>query len=127
MQEIFLMFIFIVKHFIVDFLLQTKYQYSNKGKYLHPGGLLHSFLHLLFTYDLLKTISLYVGMNYNHSILILSLIDGISHYHIDYLKVKICNKYNLKPDNSETYWHLLGLDQMLHMLIYCYIVYLCIV
>lgn len=127
MQEIFLMFIFIVKHFIVDFLLQTKYQYSNKGKYLHPGGLLHSFLHLLFTYVLLKTISLYVGMNYNHSILILSLIDGISHYHIDYLKVKICDKYNLKPDNSETYWHLLGLDQMLHMLIYCYIVFLCIV
>lgn len=33
-----------VKHFIVDVILQNPYQYLNKGKFLHPGGLLHVFL-----------------------------------------------------------------------------------
>ena len=32
----------IVKHYAADFLLQTDYQYINKGKLLHPGGLLHA-------------------------------------------------------------------------------------
>jgi len=39
-----------VKHFIVDFPLQAHpYQYKNKGTYGHPGGLLHSGLHLVGT------------------------------------------------------------------------------
>ena len=38
-----------MKHFAVDFLLQTRYQWENKGTYLHPGGLLHAGLHGLGT------------------------------------------------------------------------------
>ena len=41
--------LFIVKHFIVDFLLQTKWQWSNKHKLGHPGGIFHAWLHGLVT------------------------------------------------------------------------------
>ena len=38
-----------IKHFICDYPLQTLYQLRNKGTYLHPGGIIHSGIHALFT------------------------------------------------------------------------------
>src|SRR5690606_10987786 len=35
------------KHFVADFLLQTPYQFLNKGRYGHPGGLIHAGIHAL--------------------------------------------------------------------------------
>ena len=34
------------KHALADFFLQTKYQWANKGRYGHPGGLLHAAIHV---------------------------------------------------------------------------------
>jgi hypothetical protein len=39
-----------IKHFVVDFLLQNKFQWSNKGTYGHVGGVLHAALHGIGTY-----------------------------------------------------------------------------
>ncbi len=33
---------FLCTHFLVDFVLQTPFQYRNKGTYGHAGGLLHA-------------------------------------------------------------------------------------
>lgn len=103
---------FIIKHFICDFLLQRwPYMYTNKGNYMHIGGVLHAHVHALGT--------VIVFWAFNPSLALpAAAIDLVAHYHIDWAKMKLCNKYNLKPDNSEWYWHLLGLDQMLHYLTY---------
>ena len=37
--------LFEAKHFLCDFVLQSAYQYRNKGIYGHPGGILHAGLH----------------------------------------------------------------------------------
>jgi hypothetical protein len=37
------------KHAVADFFLQTSYQYSNKGIYGHPGGIIHSAIHVALT------------------------------------------------------------------------------
>src|SRR5262245_47086258 len=41
--------ILLFKHAIADFYLQSAYQYSNKGKYGHPGGILHAAIHVALT------------------------------------------------------------------------------
>ena len=37
------------KHAVADFYLQSTYQYLNKGHYGHPGGILHSAIHVALT------------------------------------------------------------------------------
>ena len=99
------------KHFIVDFLLQNKYQWSNKGTYLHPGGIVHAVLHASTT---LMCFSWYAPLAAYY----LAAIDGVLHYHIDWAKMNINEKMGWKPDNSEKFWWFLGLDQFLHALTY---------
>ena len=105
-----LLFWLFTKHLIIDFFCQTSYQYLNKGKYGHPGGLLHSGLHGIVTGIILNPV--------------LGILDALVHYHIDWSKIQLNNKFNLKPDNSEKYWWLLGIDQYLHALTYLCLVLL---
>jgi len=109
-----LMFIFIVKHFIVDFLMQGPYEYINKGIYGHPGGILHAWSHAITTWSLL--FGLY-QMDMPVAVLY-AVLEFVIHYHIDWAKIQINTKYKLTPITSERYWHLLGLDQCLHYLTY---------
>jgi hypothetical protein len=116
---ILLLILLFLKHFIVDFPLQAyPYQYKNKGTYGHPGGLLHSGLHVVATF---LVVYWFVGPIFAIG---LSILDGIIHYHIDWAKVKINTKMNLTPVNSEKFWVLLGVDQLLHSLTYLLITYL---
>lgn len=97
-----------VKHFICDFPLQAHpYQYLNKGTYGHLGGLLHSFIHYVGAALVFCQFLGVAGLVYASA-------DAIAHYHIDWSKVKIGKRFNLKPDNSEWFWILLGFDQLLH-------------
>jgi hypothetical protein len=109
---IWMFFALITKHFIFDFLLQGSYQYKNKGTYGHPGGLLHSGLQGLGTFlAFIYFVSPIQGI-------ILATLDASIHYHIDWAKMNINTRFGLKPDNSEKFWWLLGLDQYLHYLTY---------
>ena len=105
------------KHFIVDYPLQNKFQYSNKGKYGHSGGILHAWLHSIGTilcfYWYAPHASWYLGT-----------FDGIIHYHIDWAKVNINAKIGWGPTTHEEFWWLLGLDQFLHMLTYIFLVFI---
>lgn len=114
-----LFFLFMMKHFIVDFLLQFKYQWSNKGTYGHPGGLLHAGLHGVGTAACLLMFSW-------EDILFLALMDAVFHYHIDWAKMNINAKLGWTPTTHEEFWWLLGLDQLLHMLTYLAIIALVI-
>ena len=99
---------FQLKHFICDFPLQKPYQYMNKGKYGHPGGVLHATLHANGTLLICGTFGLPWW---------LAVIDGIIHYHIDWAKTRLNGRWGLTPA-TEKFWWLLGLDQLLHQLTY---------
>jgi hypothetical protein len=106
-----------IKHFVVDFLLQNKFQWSNKGTYGHLGGVLHAALHGIGTY-LCFLPFLSWGEAY-----ISGLIDGFIHYHIDYFKMNINKRMGWTATTHEQFWWLLGLDQFLHSLTYLAIVW----
>lgn len=103
----------LLKHFVVDFPLQTPYMYLNKGTYGHLGGILHAYLHGIATQMVLAI----CGVPLYYSIM-LALLDFVVHYHVDLGKVKITKHYGWTPMNSEKYWWLLGFDQLLHQLTY---------
>jgi hypothetical protein len=112
MHELLLIFtLLIVKHFIVDFPLQTKYQWSNKGTYGHPGGILHSGLHGIGTYLCLFWYAPIAAVY-------LALADMFIHYHIDWAKMSLNARMGWAPNTHEEFWWLLGLDQFLHYLTY---------
>lgn len=113
-----LLSLFVVKHFIVDFLLQKKYQYSNKGIYGHPGGILHAGLHGIGTWLCL--------VFFTPIALGLALLDFAAHYHIDWAKTNINQHMGWGPNTHEEFWYLLGLDQFLHYLTYVGLVVLAV-
>lgn len=108
----------LVKHYLADFLLQSAYQYRNKGRYLHPGGLLHSLIHVALTAPVflllppagLAAAGLILGAEF------------LVHYHVDWAKEAIGRMRGLTPSDG-AFWHFLGLDQMLHGLTYVAIVW----
>ncbi len=105
-----------IKHFVVDFLLQRAYQYQNKGRYGHPGGLLHAGLHGLGT---VAALWIFADLPW---ILIMATIDMIVHYHVDWAKTNINSKFGWTPATHDEFWWLLGLDQLLHFLTYVAII-----
>lgn len=113
-----LWFIFwlLTKHFIVDFPMQGPYQYKNKGKFGHPGGLLHAGLHAIVTLGILVW---FVPPALAGT---LAAAEGTAHYFIDWAKMNFNARWNWKPDNSEQFWWLLGFDQWLHQITYLLIV-----
>lgn len=114
--------LFTVKHFIVDYWLQNEYQWSNKGNYLHPGGVLHSALHGLATFIIFS----FVHYETNNPILfafILSTLDIFIHYHIDWIKTNVNRDLGYKQEHKG-FWILLGIDQTLHFLTYIFLIYL---
>jgi hypothetical protein len=118
MNEILIIILLLfTKHFIVDFPLQTKFQWSNKGTYGHPGGILHAGLHgigtLLCFYWFAPIAAWY-----------LALADMFIHYHIDWAKMNLNAKFGWGPNTHEQFWWLLGFDQYLHALTYVLLTFL---
>lgn len=100
------------KHFLADFMLQRSYQFRNKGKYGHPGGLLHSAIHGLGTFlVLIYFLPLDV-------VAAITAIEMVIHYHIDWAKVQLNSRMKLDPLEDNEYWFLFGFDQFLHHMTY---------
>jgi hypothetical protein len=111
------LFLLFVKHFICDFPLQTSpWMYRNKGTYLHPGGLVHAAVHAIGTWLVLV---FFIGQQ----AYLYALVDFVVHYHVDWAKMNLNKKYNLRADNGNGFWILLGLDQLLHHITYFVIIY----
>jgi hypothetical protein len=104
--------VFQIKHFVCDYVLQTTYQYSNKGTYGHLGGILHAGIHafgsipaiLIFMPPLPIIAAIVVG-------------EFVVHYHIDWLKQAVDSRMYWTPKDAQ-YWHVFGADQLLHQLTY---------
>lgn len=101
-----------LKHFVADFVLQTPYQFLNKGKYGHPGGFIHAGIHalgsmlafLVITPSLLLGAAIVVG-------------EFITHYHIDWLKERTTRVQKWVFPQAE-FWWTFGADQALHQATY---------
>lgn len=124
-----LLVLLLVKHLICDFFLQGPYQYLNKGRYGHPGGILHAFIAMWGTFLVFIIWLICTELDGRASIngmptrdlaywAILIGIEGIVHYHTDWAKVQICRKMEWHANNSEYFWWLLGVDQFIHHLTY---------
>ena len=110
-----------VKHTIADYVLQTPYQFRNKGKYGHPGGLIHSALHSALT------LTVFYVLPPATMGLALAIIVGefVIHYHLDWGKEQLVKRFELTQGN-QWFWHLFGLDQLAHMVTYVVIIALLI-
>lgn len=106
----------LIKHALADFFVQSAYQYANKGRYGHPGGLLHSFIHIAMT------IPVFLILPSNLSLAAAVLIgEFVLHYHIDWIKEQIITAGGWTP-NIAKFWNALGVDQLFHGLTYIAIV-----
>lgn len=104
-----------LKHFFADFPFQSNWMIQQKGLYGRPGGILHSAIH-----GGLTTI---VFLLFSPSVALLSgLIDSVTHYHIDYAKMRLGGTYKLTP-NDKNFWVFIGLDQYLHYMTYITLVW----
>ena len=97
-----------LKHFLIDFPLQTQGMIESKGKYGDLEGIHHSVLHglgtmLVLAFFIPPPLAMWIG-----------IFDMIVHYHIDYIKMR----YGTKNMNTKRFWTELGLDQFLHSLTY---------
>lgn len=120
-----LFFGLVTKHFLADFPLQVAFHYKNKGTYGHVGGLIHALMHGWGTAIVLVLVN-GLGPFWTHQdMAFVAFMDVFIHYHVDWAKMNLNAYWKLKPDNSEFFWWLLGLDQYLHYLTYlCMAMYL---
>lgn len=98
-----------IKHYLVDFVWQTDDQVRGKAIYGNGDGINHSLLHAIFTLWITFAFTINAPVA-----LILSLIDGVLHYHIDWAKMN----YGCRDITNKLFWNHLGLDQLAHALTY---------
>lgn len=99
------------KHFLFDFVFQSLYQVRNKGTYGHPGGLLHSGLHVLGTAAALVLVGPPPGVA-----AVILAGEFVVHYHVDWGKEQVMRRRGGMQDAF--FWRMMGLDQFLHQLTY---------
>lgn len=103
------LFLLFLKHYIIDFILQTDDMVKGKGIYGNPDGLWHSGQHAIGTFvvaSLCITQPIYwVGF---------ALLDFVVHYHVDYIKMR----YGCRDISKKEFWNQLGLDQFVHYITY---------
>ena len=100
--------LFQIKHWYIDFVMQTNEMVASKGIYGDPKGVLHSAQHGIATFIILLFFVSPVLA------LILAGFDFITHYHIDWVTV---NK-GCRDIKNPKFWNHLGLDQMAHQIVY---------
>lgn len=100
-----------VKHFLFDFVFQTPYQLKNKGIYGHPGGVLHSGLHVCGT--LVALLAVAAPVLPSAAILV---AEFVVHYHLDWAKEQITRRVG--SSKAAFFWGMIGLDQLMHHLTY---------
>jgi Protein of unknown function (DUF3307) len=101
-----------IKHFIFDYVLQTPFQFRNKGTYGHPGGILHSGLQALGTIPAFFILppGWLLGV-------IIVIGEFIVHYHVDWTKEQTLRRMSLTTTDA-WYWRFYGTDQLAHQLTY---------
>lgn len=102
-----LLFLFQIKHFLCDYIFQGSYMLGkfNKVNWEVPLAM-HCLVHFIGTFIIASFFS------FNYAI-VLSCLDFIIHFIVDKGKVELSRSTN---HSEAKFWHLLGLDQMIHHL-----------
>lgn len=119
MDILFLIMLLQIKHWYADFKIQTYMQTVKKGVWLDPVGISHTVDHIWATLVALMIFNLFVPISAG-LIVVAALAEGITHYIIDYTKVKYGCKDNTKP----LFWNQFGLDQLAHQTCYVIMAYI---
>jgi hypothetical protein len=106
-----------VKHWVVDFVLQSDAQVKGKGLYGDRIGIRHSLEHTIGTLAALAVASIYVELSV-FWIVVAAIVDGVLHYHIDWAKMNWGNR----DITTKAFWSHLGLDQMAHQICYLFLI-----
>ena len=114
MDILILMTLLQMKHWYADFWIQTFSQTVRKGIYLDRVGISHSIDHVIGTLIALLIFSLGVHPLSPMTIIIMALVEGTVHYHIDWIKVK----FGHKDMTNAIFWKEFGLDQFAHQATY---------
>lgn len=122
MEILILILLLQIKHCFADFFLQTYSQTVKKGVWLNPVGISHTLDHMWCSLVAMFIFSFFVPINL-FAILFVVFIEGITHYLIDFSKVKYGSKDNTKP----IFWTQFGLDQLAHQLTYIWMVWILLV
>lgn len=101
-----------LKHSICDGPLQTLWMIGEKGTYGKTGGVVHAALHAGGTLITLVVFGLPLGFS-----LLLSAVDGATHYHIDYFKEALVRRKGWTP-RDKFFWWTLAADQTSHHVTY---------
>jgi hypothetical protein len=105
-----------LKHLIVDWCWQPEYEWQNKGTYGHPGGIRHALKNAIGT----GICFAFFVTNFYWVILVV-VLDGLIHYHIDWIKMNLNKLWKLTPLHPDFY-KLMGADQALHQITYILLV-----
>lgn len=118
-----LVFLFMTKHFVADFLLQPAFMHQNKGTYGHFGGIVHAGIHSLFTAFVLLVFMFFEVVEISATTInVIVLAEFVVHYHIDWAKMNINKRMGWGANTHAEFWYLTGFDQYLHMLTYVVII-----
>lgn len=112
-----------IKHWYADFKIQTYQQTVRKGIYRDLIGISHSLDHTWTSMVAFLVFSIFIHPVSPLLIAVISLLEGIVHYHIDFVKVKYGCKDNTKPQ----FWSQFGLDQLAHQLTYIAMIYVILI
>jgi hypothetical protein len=113
MDILLLLLLLQIKHWYSDFKVQTYQQTVKKGIYADPVGISHSLDHIYTSMIVLLVFCFYKVLPPG-GIVIVSILEGVIHYHIDWVKVHFGCKDHTKP----LFWNQFGLDQLAHQATY---------
>ncbi|MGV3548455.1 DUF3307 domain-containing protein [Rhizobium sp.] len=101
-----------VKHFVADYLLQSRWILADKGHFNRPGGYVHAAVHIVGTAPALIYIGLGAGL-----IVLLLAAEFLIHFTVDHLKA-LAGRVRPQSLNSARFWAWHGADQLAHHLTY---------
>ena len=107
---------FQAKHFLCDFVLQSKWQIEAKKTYGDAGGIVHAGLHSLFTVPVLLILTKAPAY-----LIAIPVAEFVIHYHLDWAKMRI-DMATGWTQADQPYWVVFGLDQFLHQTTYLAII-----
>ena len=118
MEILLLILLLQIKHWYADFKIQTYMQTVKKGVWLDPIGVSHTADHIWCSFVALLVFNLIVPLSVMAMILAV-VAEGITHYLIDFVKVK----YGIKDNTKPLFWNQFGLDQLAHQSCYLLMVW----
>jgi hypothetical protein len=118
MEILILLLLLQIKHWYADFAIQTYAQTVRKGIYRDPIGISHTVDHIYTTLIVLLAFNFFVPLS-PLAIIVAAIVEGITHYHIDWIKVHFGCKDSTKP----LFWNQFGQDQLAHQATYLWMVW----